>query len=183
MSAFRPARPAVRRTASAVQTQTRAASSAHPVPPVPWASKTHTKKAPVIPNPLPALFPQKVVLSDGSSFMSWTTAPTPQIVRLTRDITNNALWFPGRDSASRDGVMDGRIGKFHRRFAANNADPEKDSKVEDGDSPAEGRAKEKASFQDSDLAWMSEGAKMEKVSHRMRLAAGSQKAKKGKGKK
>lgn len=177
MSAFHSARPAVRRTASVVQT--RAASSAHPVPPVPWASKTHTKKAPKIPNPLPALFPQKVVLSDGSSFMQWTTAPTPQINRLTRDITNNQLWAPGMEAASRDGIMEGRIGKFHRRFALNNADPEKDSKVEDGDSPAEGRAKEKQSFQDSDLAWMSEGAKAEKISARMKQRV-SAKQKRGK---
>lgn len=177
MSAFHSARPAVRRTACAVQT--RAASSAHPVPPVPWASKTHTKKAPKIPNPLPALFPQKVVLSDGSSFMQWTTAPTPQINRLTRDITNNQLWAPGMEAASRDGIMEGRIGKFHRRFALNNADPEKDSKVEDGDSPAEGRAKEKQSFQDSDLAWMSEGAKAEKISARMKQRV-SAKQKRGK---
>lgn len=177
MSALHTARPCLRRTALTVST--RSASSAHPVPPVPWTSKTHVKKAPTVPNPLPAIFPQKVVLSDGSSFMSYTTAPTPQINRLTRDITNNALWFPGMDAASRDGVMEGRIGKFHRRFAANNADPEPDSPVEDGDSPAEGRMKEQQSFQDSDLAWMSEGAKVEKVSAKLRAGA-AKRTKKGK---
>lgn len=180
MSAFHSARPAVRRTASATAAQTRAASSAHPIPPVPWASKTHVKRAPKFPNPLPALFAQKVVLSDGSSFTSYSTAPSPQINRLTRDIANNPLWHPGMDAASRDGVMDGRIGKFHRRFAANNSDPEKDGLVEDGDSPAEGRKKESQSFQDSDLQWMSEGAKVEKVSAKLRAGAAKRKPTKGK---
>lgn len=178
MSALRSSRPLVRRSAAC--SQTRSASSANPVPPVPWTSKTHVAKPPTVPNPVPALFPQKVVLSDGSTFTSYSTAPTPQIMRLTRDITNNPLWFPGMESASKDGSMEGRIGKFRRRFdAAQQQQPQTQAQGEAEDAEVAAQDKAHSAFSAADLSWMSEGAEEDKTADWQR--GGIKKAKKGKG--
>ena len=105
------------------------------------------KPAPSVPTPLPAIYPQQILLSDGSTFTSYTTAPTPAIIRLTRDVTNNPLWAPGREKRGlgEGGEGVGRVGKFKQRFA-------------DSEASATG------GFGENDFSWMSEGAKAETVS-------------------
>jgi len=128
-----------------------------------WKSKSHVRKPVTLPNPLPAIYPQRVVLSDGSTFTSYSTTPTPAILRLTRDVTNNPLWAPGTEKRGvDDGAEDGRVGRFRRRFAGTEA-------AEQGAKPT---------FRTDDLSWMSEGAEEEKLSAKQR--AGPVKAKKGK---
>lgn len=65
-------------------------------------------------------FPQKVIRSDGSTFVHWTTSPR-SVLRLTRDVTNNPLWNLGDLSKTseleNEGQMTGRMGRFNRRFA------------------------------------------------------------------
>lgn len=128
----------------------------------PWPSKTHIKKKASIPNPLPAIYPQRVVLSDGSTFTSYTTAPVPATLRLTRDLTNNPLWAPGtmRGGISGD-TEEGRVGRFRRRF--------------EGTGSAD--AKGGADVFGNDLSWIS-GGEEEKITARQR--AGPVKTKKGK---
>lgn len=122
-------------------------SASYQRPPTPWQSKTHLKPKTSLPNPLPALFPQKVVLSDGSTFTSYSTAPTPATLRLTRDVTNNPLWAPSTERRGMgDGVEEGRVGRFRRRFEG---------------AGAQGAAK--SAFGETDLSWMSEGAVAEKA--------------------
>ena len=82
--------------------------------------RTHVWKhrRPNLPNPIVPIFPQRVVLSDGSSFTHYTTSPRSHI-RLTRDLTNNPLWNYGR---SKGGLFEdeegssGRMGRFRRKF-------------------------------------------------------------------
>ena len=112
----------------------------------PWKGKSHLKRPPVVPNPLPRIYPQRVVLSDGSTFTSYTTAPSPAILRLTRDVTNNALWAPGTEKR---GVTDeeGRVGRFQRKF-------------DSADFRAPGDEVDQEDTVD-DLSWMNEGGKEE----------------------
>ena len=82
--------------------------------------RTHVwkRRPPILPNPVAPKFPQKVIRSDGSSFVQWTTSPK-SLVRLTRDMTNNPLW---NMAASNDRSLEeesgtaGRMGRFSRRF-------------------------------------------------------------------
>lgn len=144
----------------------------------PWPSRTHLRKPPTIPAPLPATYPQKVVLSDGSTFTAYTTAPTPAIIRLTRDVTNNPLWAPGTDTRGvGEGVEEGRVGRFRRRFGGDQsqAGTQGEEGVEaqrDGEegaveshemdaAPQVGKRTE--TFGLGDFDWMSEGAKEEKI--------------------
>ncbi len=161
MSFSRPSTPLSRglRSAAGSASSSRAASFQRPI--TPWASKNHLKPKVALPNPLPPLFPQKVVLSDGSTFTSYSTAPTPAILRMTRDVTNNPLWAPSTERRGvGDGVEEGRVGRFRRRFEG-----------------AGQKGAQKSAFGDADLQWMSEGAVAEKA------PAQKNAAKKGGGKK
>lgn len=118
-----------------------------------WPSRTHLRKPPTIPPPLPAIYAQTVVLSDGSTFTAHTTAPTPSIIRLTRDVTNNPLWAPGTEKRGlADGSEEGRVGRFRRRFEGVSMD--------EGEG---GEEKKKTGFGEGDFDWMGEGAKEEKI--------------------
>ncbi|KAF9480629.1 hypothetical protein BDN70DRAFT_832425 [Pholiota conissans] len=82
--------------------------------------RTHVwkRRPPVLPNPLVPKFPQKVIRSDGTSFVHWTTSPK-SLVRLTRDTTNNPQWNtgnPGDRSFEEENTTTGRIGRFSRKF-------------------------------------------------------------------
>ncbi|TXT12966.1 hypothetical protein VHUM_01367 [Vanrija humicola] len=156
-SALRPLR------AAPAPSSSRAASTRAAKPVVQWKSKTHTRPAPGLPLPLPAIFPQRVVLSDGSTFTSYTTAPSPAIVRLARDVTNNPLWAPGTHNAAASEDDEGAVGRFRRRFAAADAEAAADA------APA---------FKADDLAWMSDGAKEETVSDKERAGRKKTKGKK-----
>jgi ribosomal protein L31 len=136
------------RLSNAVPTLSRPASSSST-----WPSRTHLKKPPTIPAPVPAVYAQTVVLSDGSTFTAHTTAPTPSIIRLTRDVTNNPLWAPGTDRRGlADGAEDGRVGRFRRRFEGASMSGEQ----EEG-------AQSTKEFGEGDFDWMGEGAKEEKL--------------------
>ncbi|KAK4689258.1 hypothetical protein P7C73_g836, partial [Tremellales sp. Uapishka_1] len=136
-----------------LHTRTRQASTSTKA----WPSKTHLRPQPTVPSPLPAIYPQKILLADGSTFTSYTTAPTPAILRLTRDVTNNPLWAPGTEKRGLgEGAEEGRVGRFRKRFQ------EEMAEVELGDdAPTPTKAK---GFEESDFDWMSEGATEEKVS-------------------
>jgi ribosomal protein L31 len=167
MSMLRTARP-LARLAAPVPSSSRASSTTVNQ----WKGKSHIRAPPTIPNPLPAIYPQRVVLSDGSTFTAYTTAPTPAILRMTRDVTNNPLWAPGTEKRGLDdGAEDGRVGRFRRRFAGTEA---ASASAEEGAAPAEN----KPTFRADDLSWMSEGAEEEKMSARQR--AGPVKGKKPK---
>lgn len=147
MSLSRPTTPFTRamRSVAASASTSRAASFQRP--PSHWQSKTHLKPKTTIPNPMPALFPQKVVLADGSTFTSYSTAPTPATLRLTRDVTNNPLWAPSTERRGMgDGVEEGRVGRFRRRFEGAGSQ----------DAPT-------SAFAEGDLSWMSDGAIAEKA--------------------
>ncbi|KAK1923226.1 hypothetical protein DB88DRAFT_341127 [Papiliotrema laurentii] len=146
-------------TLSAIRSHAGHARSFHTTSPAneapvynPWRYlKRHLKPAPTVPNPLPRIYPQRVVLSDGSTFTSYSTAPTPSILRLTRDVTNNPLWAPGTEKR---GVTDeeGRVGRFRRKFEA------MDFMASE---PAEGNAEGPEGEVVEDLSWMSEGGREE----------------------
>jgi len=71
-----------------------------------------------LPNPVVPHFPQRVVRSDGSTFVHWTTSPR-SLIKLTRDVTNNPVWNPGMwksDGAEEESEVTGRLGRFNRRF-------------------------------------------------------------------
>lgn len=82
--------------------------------------RTHVWKhrRPKLPNPIVPIFPQRVTLSDGSTFTHYTTSPRSRI-RLARDLTNNPLWNYG---TSKGGLFEdeegssGRMGRFRRKF-------------------------------------------------------------------
>ena len=77
--------------------------------------KSHTKRLPSLPRPTVALFPQLVVMSDGSTYTHRSTSPR-SVVRLTRDVNNNPLWRPGSEGADQLDDETGRLGRFRRRF-------------------------------------------------------------------
>jgi hypothetical protein len=97
---------------------------------------------------LPAIYSQKVVLSDGSIFTQYTTAPSPRVIRLTRDVTNNTLWAPGTEKRGLSDAEDGSVGRFRRRFEGLSMD-------ESGGEESVG--KREYGFGEGDLDWMSEG--------------------------
>jgi len=131
----------------------------------PWSSKTHLKPPPSIPSPLPAIYPQKIVLSDGSTFTSYTTAPTPSTIRLTRDVTNNPLWKPGADRRGLGEDGGGGGGKFRRRFEGVHLGGISSAQESEVPEEADGvRVGEREiSFGEVDLEWMGEGAREEKA--------------------
>ncbi|KAJ6601144.1 hypothetical protein DFH09DRAFT_969720 [Mycena vulgaris] len=95
-------------------THTRAVSSS------PYG-RTHVwkRRAPVLPNPVVAKFPQRVIRADGSSVLHWTTSPR-SLIRLTRDTTSNPLWNTGMWVDGRgleeESETTGRLGRFNRKF-------------------------------------------------------------------
>jgi hypothetical protein len=78
-------------------------------------SHVMVKKARRLPPPVVPMYPQKVVLSDGSSFTHWTTSPRSSI-RLTRDISNSPLWTLSAASGGEEDDTSGRLSKFRLRF-------------------------------------------------------------------
>jgi len=81
-----------------------------------------------MPNPIVPQFPQRVVRSDGSTFIHWTTSPR-SVIRLSRDVTSNPLWNVGMISASgvqEESETSGRLGRFNRRFGEVGADQGRD---------------------------------------------------------
>ena len=136
----------------------------------PWSSKSHLKPPIEIPNPLPAIYAQKIILSNGSTFTSYTTAPAPAVIRLTRDVTNNQLWRPGGDRRGLGDDTEGRVGKFRKKFeglasgseveAEAEAEAEREREREEGGAGL-GVGKREVSFGEGDLEWMGEGAKEE----------------------
>src|SRR5258708_38414270 len=79
--------------------------------------RSHMKRAPSLPQPVVAQFPQTAVLTDGSTYTRWSTSPR-SVIRLTRDVNNNPLWSPGQEGL--EGLDDetGRMGRFRRRFGS-----------------------------------------------------------------
>lgn len=82
--------------------------------------RTHVwrRRAPKLPNPVVPHFPQRVVLSDGSTYIHWTTSPRSTI-KLTRDTRNAPLWAPwlaGSNPEDVEGASAGRLGRFRRKF-------------------------------------------------------------------
>lgn len=83
--------------------------------------RTHVwkRRAPILPNPVVPKFPQRVIRSDGTSFVHWTTSPR-SVVRLTRDTTNNPVFNTGTwsndMSIEEESATSGRLGRFSRRF-------------------------------------------------------------------
>jgi hypothetical protein len=75
------------------------------------ALKTHVYKPSSLPPASPALFTQRVVLADGSSFTIPTTSPR-SVFKLTRDLSNHPTWFPNRETSRDLRDEDGRIGRF-----------------------------------------------------------------------
>lgn len=161
------------RTASPATQQTRSTSSLHKTA---WPSKTHLRPNARMPNPLPAIYPQLVILSDGSSFTSYTTAPSPAVYRLTRDVTNNPLWNLNKDGGvGRRGEGEeegGRLARFKRLYGETSAATSQTNDQQPSTSAP-------GLFETSDLDWMSsEAGKVEKVS--AKEMAGPQKVAKGK---
>ncbi|KAF8313841.1 hypothetical protein DL93DRAFT_2080736, partial [Clavulina sp. PMI_390] len=77
--------------------------------------KSHRQRVPALPRPTVALFPQTVVMTDGSTFTHWTTSPR-SVFRLTRDVNNNPLYRPGNEGDDQLEDEAGRLGRFRRRF-------------------------------------------------------------------
>ncbi|KAJ1675055.1 hypothetical protein EV182_002026 [Spiromyces aspiralis] len=61
----------------------------------------------------PELFHQRIVLSDGSSFVLRSTSPRPQI-KLSKDTRNHPLWNPQSELGLKD--ESGFLGSFQRRY-------------------------------------------------------------------
>lgn len=80
--------------------------------------KSHviTKKSIRLPAPVIPTFPQKVTLSDGSTFMHWTTSPRSSI-RLTRDISNSPLWTLSAARGGQEEDQSGRMSKFRQKHS------------------------------------------------------------------
>ncbi|CED83546.1 hypothetical protein [Phaffia rhodozyma] len=102
--------------------------------------RTHVYKPKPLPPAQPPLFPQQVVLADGSSFTHYTTSPR-SVYKLTKDLSNHPLWYPNKVS-SRD-LQDefGRIGRFKSKYATTGSENSEDDPFASG-------------IED----WMSEGA-------------------------
>lgn len=113
----------------------------------------------------------RVILSDGSSFTAYTSAPAPSTKKLTRDVNNNPLWSPASEKKGLGEGEEGRVTRFRKRFEGLSGDIV-------GGTPVEGETRADT-FALEDLDWMSEGAQEEKISDRQRNPVKS----KGKGKK
>ncbi|KAI0315215.1 hypothetical protein OF83DRAFT_373223 [Amylostereum chailletii] len=96
-----------------------------------------------LPNPVVPQFPQKVIRSDGSSFIHWTTSPR-SLLRLTRDVTNAPVWnisILTGEGAQEESATTGRLGRFNRRFAQEEVDWMAEAEGPDGPAPVKERAK------------------------------------------
>ncbi|KAK8850596.1 hypothetical protein IAR55_004515 [Kwoniella newhampshirensis] len=156
-----------------LQTQTRTKTSAAS-PSSLWLSRTHLAPSPSIPPPVPPKYPMRVILSDGSSFTAYTTAPTPSTKKLTRDVLNNPLWSPASERRGLGEGDEGRVGRFRKRFEGLGLDGTPASaggSTSNTVSTHEGASAEGGSQQqqqENDFDWMSEGAQEEKVSEKQR---------------
>ncbi|WVQ85816.1 hypothetical protein IAT38_007984 [Cryptococcus sp. DSM 104549] len=142
-----------------------------------WKSKTHMNPPPSLPPPVVPKYPMRVVLSDGSTFTAWTTAPTPSTKKLTRDVTNNPLWTPALDK--KGGGEDGRVGRFRKRFEGTGGEVVGGDEVAAEADASEEVAPVKKGFAVEDFDWMSVGVEEEKMSDKQRNPVKS-KSKKGK---
>ncbi|WRT70783.1 uncharacterized protein IL334_007782 [Kwoniella shivajii] len=142
----------------------------HSTPQSLWLSRTHLNPAPSVPPPMVPTYPMRVILSDGSTFTAYTTAPTPSTKKLTRDVLNNPLWSPASERRGLGEGEEGRVGRFRKRFEGIAME---DEQASEGNKP-------EAAFAAGDLDWMSEGGVEEKISEKQRNPV---KAAKGKGKK
>lgn len=70
-----------------------------------------------LPKPFVPQFPQRVVLSDGSSFLHRTTSPR-SVFKMTRDTRNNPIWnaFVATGGEELEGKATGRMGRYSRKF-------------------------------------------------------------------
>ncbi|KAG8935557.1 hypothetical protein FRC02_007701 [Tulasnella sp. 418] len=82
--------------------------------------RSHIKKPVKLPNPVVPQFPQRVMLSDGSSFVHFTTSPK-STVYLNRDMTNNPFWSPGLAKGEGDDES-GRLSRYKKRFGGEQVD-------------------------------------------------------------
>ena len=123
----------------------------------PWKSKAHTKSPPSLPSPLPALFRQTVQMADGSTFTTHTTAPSPSIIRLTRDVTNNPVWSPGvKTKGVEEDEDEGVVGRFKKRFEGMD--------LMGGKTVAEWASQmEQGEVDTKELGWLTEGGREEKA--------------------
>ncbi|WWD20779.1 hypothetical protein CI109_105256 [Kwoniella shandongensis] len=159
-----PSSSLIRPTSQQIRTKTSTAS-----PSSLWLSRTHLQPQPSIPPPVPPKYPMRVVLSDGSSFTAYTTAPTPSTKKLTRDVLNNPLWAPASERRGLGEGEEGRVGRFRKRFEGLGLDgtPAPAANAGAGANEQGGETKEGA-FEENDLDWMSEGAQEEKISEKQR---------------
>lgn len=68
-----------------------------------------------LPPPVVPTYPQKVTLSDGSTFTQWTTSPR-SVLRLTRDISNSPLWTLSSARSGQEDDASGRISRFRSKY-------------------------------------------------------------------
>ncbi|WWD07243.1 hypothetical protein V865_005340 [Kwoniella europaea PYCC6329] len=166
-SLFRPSSSKLTSLRPIIQSR---AKHTHSTPQSLWQSRTHLNPPPSVPPPMVPTYPMRVILSDGSTFTAYTTAPTPSTKKLTRDVNNNPLWSPASERKGLGEGEEGRVGRFRKRFEGI-AMEEEQASVE---------AKKDEAFGVGDLDWMSEGGVEEKISEKQRNPV---KAGKGKGKK
>jgi hypothetical protein len=69
-----------------------------------------------LPPPVVPTFPQKVTLSDGSTFTHWTSSPR-SVIRLTRDISNSPLWTLSSVRSGQEDDASGRISRFRSKYS------------------------------------------------------------------
>lgn len=98
-------------SSSALVQQTRSKSTRAQSP----YGTSHRQRLPALPRPTVALFPQLVVMTDGSTYTHYTTSPR-SVIRLTRDVNNNPLYRPGSEGEDQLEDETGRMGRFKRRF-------------------------------------------------------------------
>lgn len=81
--------------------------------------RTHVwkQRAYKLPKPFVPHFPQRVVLTDGASFVQHGTSPRG-VFRLTRDTRSHPVWnaLVAAEGEDADAGTAGRMGRFARRF-------------------------------------------------------------------
>ncbi|KAL1922492.1 mitochondrial 54S ribosomal protein bL31m [Calcarisporiella thermophila] len=65
-------------------------------------------------NPLPEMFDQRIVLSNGATYVIRSTSPRQQVV-LSKDTRNHPLWNPDTSSESLQDES-GQLARFAKRF-------------------------------------------------------------------
>jgi hypothetical protein len=94
--------------------------------PLSYAKRTHLRRPPSLPQPMVPHFAQLVIFPDGSSFTHYTTSPR-SVLRVTRDVSTNALWNPGRLKGRLEGEDEsGRMGRWRRKFGEGVGEEEED---------------------------------------------------------